>query len=84
MKNIGFRRIPHTSMILLHKWVPETNYTSRYDIKLYVSSWTSREMSLHKHDKSLLSWRAPRANLREIFEACVMTFPSMSKTKHIV
>ena len=30
---------------------PGKKYTSRYDIKLYVSSWTSREMSLHKLQK---------------------------------
>ena len=42
--------------------------TRRYDIKQYVSSWTSRKMSLHKHEKSLVSWRASRAILRGIFE----------------
>ena len=35
-------------MILLHEWTPGQIYPSRYGIKVYVSSWTSREMSLHK------------------------------------
>ena len=33
-------------VIWLHKWAQEQIYTSRYYIKLYISSWTSREMYL--------------------------------------
>ena len=67
---------------LLHNWTPGHLHTSRYDVKLDVSSWTSRLMSLHKHDNSLLSWRASRANSMGSAEACVVTYSSKSKTPH--
>ena len=75
-----FPRFLHQIMIWLHNWTPGQICPSRYDIKLYVSSRTSRKCS-YKLDKYMDRWRALRANVRGFCEAYTSTFP---KTKHIV
>ena len=49
----------------------------------YTFSLGLRGTCLYASMMTLSSWRAPRATSMGILEACVKTFPSKSKTKHI-
>ena len=56
----------------------------KYEVKPYVSSWSSRKMYSQKLYKSSLSWRAERANSKGIYHDSISKCSSKSKTKPIL
>ena len=70
--------------MLLHKWAPKPIYLNRYDPKLYLLSWTSRNIVYRLMEYPPNSWCAERANYwDDLWFVSVNKFPEV-QDKHIV